>query len=89
MLCCELLIHNTDGSSRNVLTIRVRRCECPDVVGRGSLMLITNGRVPAGAKELLGWWLVPVTIVVGWMLRYLIDWVALWWIRRYRQAKSA
>jgi uncharacterized membrane protein len=53
--------------------------------GAWPLRLITDGRVPSGAKELLGWWLVPVMIMVGLMLRYMIDQVALWWIRGYRR----
>src|SRR5579864_1780237 len=37
-----------------------------------------------GAGELLGWWLVPIGLALGLALRYPIDWVAQWWIRRYR-----
>jgi hypothetical protein len=52
-----------------------------------SLRLVTDGREPAGAHELLGWWLIPVTLAAGWILRYLVDQAARWWIRRYRQSK--
>jgi hypothetical protein len=52
-----------------------------------SLRLVTDGRPPAGAHELLGWWLVPVVIVAGWIVRYLVDSAARWWIRHYRQSK--
>jgi hypothetical protein len=53
-----------------------------------SLNLVRGGDAPAGAKELLGWWLVPIALVVGWALRYLIDRVAQWWIRRYRRSRA-
>ena len=53
-----------------------------------SLKLVTDGRQPAGANELLGWWLVPAALVAGWILRYLIDRAARWWIRRYRRSKQ-
>ena len=53
-----------------------------------SLALVTNGNAPPGAHELLGWWLIPVAILAGWILRYLIDSVAQWWLRRYRQSEG-
>ena len=53
-----------------------------------SLALRTNGSSPSGAHELLGWWLIPAAVLAGWILRYLIDRVARWWIRRYRQAED-
>jgi len=49
-----------------------------------SFQLIGDGSPPPGANELLGWWLVPIGLVAGLSLRYPIDWVAQWWIRRYR-----
>lgn len=52
------------------------------------LVWVTDGRSPAGAHEVLGWWLVPAAIVAGFALRYLVDQTAKWWIRRYRRAKS-
>jgi hypothetical protein len=52
-----------------------------------SLRLVTDGRPLAGAHELLGWWLVPIVIVAGWIVRYLVDSAARWWIRHYRQSK--
>ena len=54
-----------------------------------SLALRTNGSPPPGAHELLGWWLIPAAVLAGWILRYLIDRVAHWWLRRYRQSESA
>jgi hypothetical protein len=54
-----------------------------------SLELVTNGNPPAGTREVLGWWLIPAAILAGWILRYFIDRVARWWLRRYRHSKSA
>lgn len=53
-----------------------------------SLTLVTGGSQPEGARELLGWWLVPVALLIGWGVRYLSDRVAQWWIRRYRRLKQ-
>jgi hypothetical protein len=53
-----------------------------------SLALRTNDNPPPGAHELLGWWLIPAAILAGWILRYLIDSVAHWWLRRYRQSEG-
>ena len=53
-----------------------------------SLALVTNGNPPAGSRELLGWWLVPAVVVAGWVVRYLADRIAHWWIRRYRLATT-
>jgi len=53
-----------------------------------SLRLVADGTPPAGANELLGWWLVPAAIATGWVLRSVIDRTARWWIRRYRQSKA-
>lgn len=53
-----------------------------------SLALRTNDSPPPGAQELLGWWLIPVAIFAGWLLRYLVDSVAQWWLRRYRQSEG-
>jgi hypothetical protein len=54
-----------------------------------SLALRTNGSSPPGAHDLLGWWLIPAAMLAGWILRYLIDSVAQWWLRRYRQSEGA
>jgi hypothetical protein len=53
-----------------------------------SIVLHINASPPPGARELLGWWLIPVAILAGWILRYLIDSLAQWWLRRYRQSKN-
>jgi hypothetical protein len=53
-----------------------------------SLALRTNDSPPPGAHDLLGWWLIPVAIFAGWILRYLIDSGAQWWLRRYRQSEG-
>ncbi|HYL76207.1 MAG TPA: hypothetical protein VEU96_18500 [Bryobacteraceae bacterium] len=46
------------------------------------------GGAPTHASELLGWWLVPIAIAAGFILRYLIDQAAKWWIRRHRRQKN-
>lgn len=51
--------------------------------------LVTDGAAPAASRELLGWWLVPVFLVVGWALRYLIHRIAQWWIGRYRLSSAS
>jgi hypothetical protein len=48
--------------------------------------LIVNGDPQPGAREILGWWLVPSAIAAGWGLKYLIDRAAQGWIRRRRRA---
>jgi hypothetical protein len=53
-----------------------------------SLTLITGGNQPAGARELLGWWLIPIVVILGWVLRYVTDWIAQWWISRYRRSRA-
>ncbi len=52
-----------------------------------SLSLVTGGSGVPGARELLGWWLVPGAVVAGWVLKYLADRAATWWIRRYRRSE--
>jgi uncharacterized membrane protein len=39
-----------------------------------------------GTAARLGWWLVPAAIVGGFILKYLTDHTATWWIRRYRRS---
>ena len=53
-----------------------------------SLALRSNGSPSPGARELLGWWLIPAAVLAGWILRYVIDGVARWWLRRYRQSED-
>lgn len=52
------------------------------------LRLVTEGAAPSASRELLGWWLIPAAIVGGWLLRYLIDSTARWWIRRNRPQRE-
>ncbi|HKW61378.1 MAG TPA: hypothetical protein VJN89_02430 [Candidatus Acidoferrum sp.] len=54
-----------------------------------SLTLVTNGNPPADARELLGWWLIPIGVAAGWALRYVTDRVARWWVGRYRRQKAS
>ena len=54
-----------------------------------SLTLVTSGDHPAGAHELLGWWLAPIAVALGWILRYVTDRIARRWIGRYRRSKGS
>jgi hypothetical protein len=44
------------------------------------------GAAPVGGKELLGWWLVPIGLLVGLGLFFLTARFGLWSIRRLRRA---
>ncbi len=50
------------------------------------LMFATDGPVPAGSREVLGWWLIPALIVAGVILKFAVDRAAKWWLRRYRHS---
>ena len=54
-----------------------------------SITLVVGGNPPAGARELLGWWLVPIALLAGWGLKYVSDRIAQWWIGRYRRSKAS
>jgi len=43
---------------------------------------------PAGARELLGWWIVPIGFSLGFGLVMLTTHFALWCVRRYRQSRA-
>lgn len=51
-----------------------------------STTLVVGGNPPAGARELLGWWVVPITLLAGWGVKYVSDLLARWWIERYRRS---
>ena len=53
-----------------------------------SITLVVGGNPPAGARELLGWWIVPLTLLAGWGVKYGSDRIARWWIGRYRRSKT-
>jgi len=53
-----------------------------------SITLVVGGNPPAGARELLGWWLVPIALLAGWGVKYFTDRIALWWIGRYRRSRA-
>lgn len=42
------------------------------------------GTVPAGGRELLGWWIVPLGLLIGGGSCFLTTQIALWCARRYR-----
>ena len=54
-----------------------------------SITLVVGGNPPAGARELLGWWLVPIALLGGWGVKYASDRIAQWWIGRYRRSKES
>jgi HAAS domain-containing protein len=47
-----------------------------------STTLVLGGNPPAGARELLGWWVVPIALLAGWGVKYASDRTAQWWIGR-------
>jgi hypothetical protein len=51
--------------------------------------VVSGGAVPAGSRELLGWWFIPAVIVAGWALKYAVDHVAKGWLRRYRRSTES
>jgi hypothetical protein len=54
-----------------------------------SITLVVGGNPPAGARELLGWWVVPIMLLAGWGLKYVSDRVAQWWIGRCRRSRTS
>jgi hypothetical protein len=54
-----------------------------------SITLVVGGNPPADARELLGWWVVPIALLAGWGVKYVSDRIAQWWIRRYRRSKAS
>jgi len=41
-----------------------------------------DGRGPAGASEILGWWFVPLGLIAGVLLMLATNRFGMWWIRR-------
>jgi hypothetical protein len=54
-----------------------------------SATLVIGGYPPPGARELLGWSVVPIALLAGWGVKYGSDRVAQWWIGRYRRSKAS
>ena len=46
------------------------------------------GTPPAGARELLGWWIVPVGLVVSCVVVVLTTHFAVWCVRHYRRSRT-
>jgi len=44
------------------------------------------GTVPAGSRDLLGWWIVPIGWLAGGALVMLTTYVAVWFVRQYRRS---
>lgn len=53
-----------------------------------SLSLVTTGYPPNEARELLGWWLVPLSLLAGAGVWYITIQIAQWWIARYRRRRG-
>lgn len=47
--------------------------------------LVMDGEHAPGARELLGWWLVPCALLAAAIFKFVTDWIARWWIARYRR----
>ena len=45
------------------------------------------GSAPVGARDVLGWWVVPAGLLLGWGLVMLTTRFALWCARRYRRSR--
>jgi hypothetical protein len=60
----------------------------PDVPDDSTISLrLGFGSVPASGRELLGWWIVPIGLVVGCGLVTLTTRFALWCAGRYRRSR--
>jgi uncharacterized membrane protein len=44
------------------------------------------GSVPAGARDVLGWWMVPIGWMAGGVLVMLTTYIAVWFVRQYRRS---
>lgn len=53
-----------------------------------SITLVTFDNPPAGARELMGWWLVPTAALLGWAVKVVTDRIARWWIGRVRRQRE-
>jgi hypothetical protein len=59
----------------------------PDSAGNLELSFrLGFGSVPAGAKNVLGWWIVPIGWLAGCGLVMLTTHIAVWFVRRYRRS---
>ena len=45
------------------------------------------GSVPAGGRDVLGWWIVPIGWMAGWGLVMLTTYMAVWFVRQYRRSR--
>jgi hypothetical protein len=46
------------------------------------------GTVPRGGRDVLGWWIVPIGIVVGCGLGMLTTQIAVWFVGQYRRSRT-
>jgi hypothetical protein len=60
----------------------------PDATGDSTFSLrLGFSSAPAGGRELLGWWMIPVGLAVGGGLVMLTTRFALWCVQRYRRSR--
>jgi Protein of unknown function (DUF1700) len=60
----------------------------PDGTGAPEISLrLGFGSVPAGSRDVLGWWISPIGLVVGCGLAMLTTRFALWCVRQYRRSR--
>jgi len=45
------------------------------------------GSLPAGGRDVLGWWIVPIGWMAGWGLVMLTTYIAVWFVRQYRRSR--
>ena len=61
----------------------------PDGTGNFEISVrLGFGSVPVGGKDVLGWWIVPIGLLVGCGLVMLTTRFALWCVRRYRKSRA-
>jgi hypothetical protein len=46
------------------------------------------GSIPADGRELLGWWIVPIGLLIGGGMCFLTTQIALWCVRQYRRSHA-
>jgi len=51
------------------------------------IRLVTAGEPPPHSHELLGWWLVPLAVLAGWLVRVAADRLAQAWLARFRRSE--
>jgi hypothetical protein len=74
------------GLLRPIHPLRAGLWMIPDGADYELSLRLGFGSVPPGSRDLLGWWIVPIGLMVGIGLFLLTSWFGLWSIRRLRRA---